>query len=60
MQEVSVDGVDVVYKDIIEPLENVAVTLVDTDKKSIEEYGSPNEVAGTLLNTLAGPGCAAF
>lgn len=51
-QEVQVDGADVVYKDIIEPLESISVTLAPTDKKDIKEYGSPNEVAGTLVEKV--------
>jgi hypothetical protein len=43
-QEVSVKGQDVVYKDVIEPLESVSVSLTPTDKKDITEYGSPIEV----------------
>ena len=37
-------GQDVVYKDVIEPLESVSVSLTSTDKKDITEYGSPLEV----------------
>ena len=55
-QEVSVDGLDVVYKDIIEPLEAVSVSMVPTDKKDILEYGNPKEVAYTLADrVLTGP-----
>ena len=38
------DGTDVVYKDIIEPLESASVTISKTDKKSVTEFGSPIEV----------------
>ena len=44
-QEVSVKGQDVVYKDVIEPLESVSVSLTTTDKADITEYGSPVEVS---------------
>ena len=51
-QEVQVSGVDAVYKDVIEPLESVAVQLVPTDKQSITEYGTANEIAGTLAKSV--------
>jgi PsbP len=51
-QEVSVNGIDVVYKDVIEPLESVAVQLTATEKESILDYGPVNEVAGTLANSV--------
>ena len=51
-QEVSVSGVDTVYKDVIEPLESVSVQLTATDKASITEYGPVNEVAGTLAGSV--------
>lgn len=43
-QEVSVDGTDVVYKDIIEPLESASVTISKTDKTNIADFGNPLEV----------------
>lgn len=51
-QEVTVDGADVVYKDIIEPLESVSVTLVPTDKKTLNEFGTAEEVAETLATRV--------
>ena len=45
-QEVQVEGQDVVYKDIIEPLESVSVTVEKTDKQNVSEFGSPEEVRG--------------
>lgn len=47
-QEVQVEGQDVVYKDIIEPLESVSVTVEKTDKQKVSEFGSPEEVRGQL------------
>lgn len=44
LQEVSVTGQDVVYKDIIEPLESVSVNMVATDKDDITLFGTPDEV----------------
>lgn len=43
-QEVSVDGQDVVYKDIIEPLESASVSITKTEKGSVSEFGNPLEV----------------
>lgn len=56
-QEVSVDGADVVYKDVVEPLESVSVTLTPTEKKDIKEFGDIKEVAETLAKeVLTAPG----
>ncbi len=46
-QEVAVKGQDVVYKDIIEPLESVSVSITVTDKASVADFGSPAEVRVT-------------
>lgn len=54
-QEVSVDGTDVVYKDIIEPLESASVTISKTDKSNITEFGNPLEVAQQLTNEVLTP-----
>ncbi len=43
-QEVAVKGQDVVYKDVIEPLESVSVSITQTDKADVTEFGSPAEV----------------
>jgi photosystem II oxygen-evolving enhancer protein 2 len=43
-QEVTVTGQDVVYKDIIEPLESVSVSITTTDKADVTEFGPPEEV----------------
>lgn len=51
-QEVSVRGQDVVYKDIIEPLESVSVSLTPTDKASITEFGDLAEVCLTLADEV--------
>ena len=42
------EGQDVVYKDIIEPLESVSVTVEKTDKQNVSEFGSPEEVRALL------------
>lgn len=54
-QEVSVDGQDVVYKDIIEPLESASVSITKTDKTSVTEFGNPLEVAQQLTNEVLTP-----
>lgn len=51
-QEVSVNGQDVVYKDVIEPLESVSVGYIPTEKKSIQEYGDVKEVCYTLVTRV--------
>ena len=43
-QEVAVKGQDIVYKDVIEPLESVSVSITQTDKANVTEFGSPAEV----------------
>lgn len=55
-QEVVVEGQDKVFKDVIEPLETVSVNVIPTTKQNIRDFGSPQEVAETLLkNVLASP-----
>jgi hypothetical protein len=44
-QEVSVGGADLVYKDVIEPLESVSVTITPTDKKDVTEFGDIADVS---------------
>ena len=39
-------GTDVVYKDVIEPLESVSVTITATDKKDVTEFGDIADVSG--------------
>ncbi|CAM6100039.1 unnamed protein product [Calypogeia fissa] len=51
-QEVAVKGQDVAFKDVIEPLESVGVSIVKTDKTSLEELGSPDEVARALVEKV--------
>ena len=48
-QEISVDGQDAVYKDVIEPLESVALNIYPTQRESLTDIGSPDEVANTLV-----------
>jgi|TARA_B100001142_G_C14210561_1_gene607437 photosystem II oxygen-evolving enhancer protein 2 len=59
-QEISVDGQDAVYKDVIEPLESVALNIYPTQRESLTDIGSPDEVANTLVGkALAVPGAQA-
>jgi PsbP len=51
-QEVSVGGQDVVYKDIIEPLESVSIAITPSDKDDITLYGEPLDVS-TLQSALS-------
>jgi hypothetical protein len=44
-QEVSVTGADVVYKDVVEPLESVSVTITPTDKADVTEFGDIADVS---------------
>lgn len=44
-QEVVIEGEDKVFKDVIEPLENVSVTVFPTTKQNIREFGPPKEVS---------------
>eukprot|EP00227_Mantoniella_beaufortii_P002151 CAMPEP_0197613600 /NCGR_PEP_ID=MMETSP1326-20131121/59100_1 /TAXON_ID=1155430 /ORGANISM="Genus nov. species nov., Strain RCC2288" /LENGTH=224 /DNA_ID=CAMNT_0043182463 /DNA_START=62 /DNA_END=736 /DNA_ORIENTATION=+ len=55
-QEITVDGQDVVFKDVIEPLESVALNIYPTTRESVADIGSPDEVANTLVSkALAQP-----
>ena len=56
-QEVAVKGQDVVYKDIIEPLESVSVSMTPTDKATIDDFGSPTEVCSPLQFTAKLASC---
>ncbi|KAM7471222.1 hypothetical protein LguiA_009405 [Lonicera macranthoides] len=54
-QEVTVEGQDKVFKDVIEPLENVSVTMFPTNKQDIRDLGSPQEVAEALIKKVLAP-----
>ena len=54
-QEVAVKGADIVYKDVVEPLESVSVTLTPTDKKDILEFGDIATVGLKLFCTMGPP-----
>lgn len=54
-QEVTIEGEDKVFKDVIEPLESVSVNLVPTGKEDIKEFGPPDKVAETLIKKFLAP-----
>lgn len=51
-QEVAVKGQDIVYKDVIEPLESVSVSITKTDKENVSEFGSPAEACSPHLPAI--------
>ncbi|RAL54511.1 hypothetical protein DM860_001639 [Cuscuta australis] len=51
-QEVVVEGQDKVFKDVVEPLENVSINVIPTTKQNIRDFGSPEQVAETLLKEV--------
>ncbi|ERN05952.1 psbP-like protein 1, chloroplastic isoform X2 [Amborella trichopoda] len=54
-QEVVIRGQDKVFKDVIEPLESVSVTMAPTSKQDIRDLGSPPEVAEALIKKVLAP-----
>ena len=52
-QEVAVKGQDVVYKDVIEPLESVSVSISKTDKDKVSEFGAAPEARACGLRACA-------
>ncbi|BFG22614.1 hypothetical protein CerSpe_088880 [Prunus speciosa] len=54
-QEVTVEGQDKVFKDVIEPLEIVSVNVFPTVKQDIKEFGPPEQVAETLIKKVLAP-----
>ncbi|MBA0786248.1 hypothetical protein Gotri_024891, partial [Gossypium trilobum] len=54
-QEVVIEGQDKVFKDVIEPLESVSVNMIPTSKQDIRDFGSPQEVAETLIKKVLAP-----
>ncbi|CAN4086237.1 unnamed protein product [Withania somnifera] len=48
-QEVVVEGEDKVFKDVIEPLENVSINVIPSSKEDIRDFGSPQQVAEILI-----------
>ncbi|KVH99282.1 Mog1/PsbP, alpha/beta/alpha sandwich [Cynara cardunculus var. scolymus] len=54
-QEIVIEGQDKVFKDVIEPLENVSVNVFPTNKENIRDLGSPQEVAEALIKKVLAP-----
>ncbi|KAD0306338.1 hypothetical protein R6Q59_010423 [Mikania micrantha] len=54
-QEVVIEGQDKVFKDVIEPLENVSVNVFPTNKDTIRDLGTPQEVAEALIKKVLAP-----
>lgn len=56
-EEVRVEGLDRVYKDLIEPLESVSVTILPTQTAKLTDLGDANAVAPQFIDkVLATPG----
>eukprot|EP01025_Chloroclados_australasicus_P045852 TRINITY_DN5047_c0_g1_i1.p1 TRINITY_DN5047_c0_g1~~TRINITY_DN5047_c0_g1_i1.p1 ORF type:complete len:254 (+),score=22.45 TRINITY_DN5047_c0_g1_i1:58-762(+) len=51
-QELQVDGQDILFKDVIEPLEAVSVSFVPTEKSDVSDFGDLNEVTSTLARSV--------
>lgn len=54
-QEVSVDGEDIVYKDVIEPLESVSVNIIPTEQSSVSDLGTKEQVAQAMVQKVLTP-----
>ncbi|XP_065869920.1 psbP-like protein 1, chloroplastic [Euphorbia lathyris] len=54
-QEVSIEGQDKVFKDVIEPLESVSVNLIPTSKLDIRDFGPPQQLAESLIKRVLVP-----
>lgn len=54
-QEVSVTGEDVVYKDVIEPLESVSVNIIPTEQSSVRDLGTKEQVAEAMVQKVLTP-----
>mmetsp|Transcript_12370 Transcript_12370/g.45130 ORF Transcript_12370/g.45130 Transcript_12370/m.45130 type:complete len:237 (+) Transcript_12370:44-754(+) len=56
-QEIRIEGQDVAFKDLIEPLESVSVSVLDTQTESLAALGPPSEVAKLFIDkVLTAPG----
>jgi len=56
LQEIALEGQDKAFKDVIEPLESVSLSIAPTARASLAEAGTPEEVATALVNKSARPG----
>lgn len=53
VQEVALEGQDKAFKDVIEPLESVSLSILPTTRKSLADAGTPDEVAAALTQKSA-------
>lgn len=54
-EEVAVPGQDKVFKDVIEPLENVSINSIPTSKEDVRDLGPPDKVAEALIQKVLAP-----
>lgn len=54
-QEVSVKGEDIVFKDVIEPLESVSVNIIPTEQASVSDLGTKEQVAEAMVQKVLTP-----
>lgn len=52
----TLEGQDRAFKDVIQPLESVSLSISPTARASLAEAGTPEEVARSLISKSAGPG----
>jgi hypothetical protein len=50
------DGQDKAFKDVIEPLESVSLSIAPTTRASLADAGTPQEVGASLVGKSAAPG----
>jgi len=55
-QKSTLKGYDVFYRDILEPLEYIGVKIVGTQRNSLDDVGTPQEVAEKLLKDVVPEG----
>ncbi|KAL8088754.1 hypothetical protein AgCh_038513 [Apium graveolens] len=54
-REIVIEGQDKVFKDVIEPLENVSVNVFPTSKEDVHDLGSPRDVSEALIKRVLAP-----
>jgi photosystem II oxygen-evolving enhancer protein 2 len=52
---VTLDGQDKAFRDVIEPLESVSLSVAPTTRASLAEAGTPQEVAQNLVAKSSSP-----
>jgi photosystem II oxygen-evolving enhancer protein 2 len=53
--EVALEGQDKAFKDVIEPLESVSLSVLPTERTSLAQAGTPQEVAQALVSKASSP-----